>query len=183
MADPTPPTSGTPQPPQGGGTPPTPPPAHPAGEQPTGAQPAGAQPPATRPPQPAPPANPNARTGQLGKKDGNIFVIPPHPNTTFDDAQFLALLEGSISLTIEEKQRVIDAIPRLKIEQINELIKIFEEEKHKFSELENEFAQDVAKLKAEREKEISLHENKQEEAVDASSDAEEAEALKKQLGL
>jgi len=147
------------------------------------AQSAGQQPAGAQPPQPAPPANPNDRSGQLGKKSGHIFVIPPHPNTTFDDENFLTLLEGSISLTMEEKQRVIDAIPRLKIEQINELIKIFEEEKQKFAELEGEFAQDVAKLKAEREKEISLHENKQEEQAESSADEEEAAALKKQLGL
>lgn len=179
----TPPAGGTPTPPQppaGGGVP-TPPPAQggaqPAGQQPPVAQPAGAQPPA----QPTTPPDPNARQGQLGKRDGHIFVIPPHPNTTFDEENFLALLEGSISLTMEEKQRVIDAIPRLSIEQINELISIFEEEKQKFSELEAEFADDVAKLKAEREKEMQMHEVKKEELSEADEEAAEAEALKKKL--
>lgn len=153
------------------------------------------QPATAQPPQAAQPANkdvkkqephpstqdPNYRTGQLGNRSGHIFTIPPHPNTQFDEAKFLALLEGSISLTMEEKQRVIDAIPRLAIEQINELISIFEEEKQKFAELEKEFADDVAKLKAERENEIVRTENKKEEASEADDAAAEAEALKRQM--
>jgi len=111
------------------------------------------------------------------------FVIPPHPKTTFDEKNFLILLEGSISLTLEEKQRVIDAIPRLSIEQINELIKIFEEEKVKFAELEKEYGDDVKKLKAERQREFTLAEDKKEELSEAAAEAAEAEALKKQLGL
>lgn len=154
-----------PVPPQDGAQPPVPP--------------AGGDPAAT----PAVPADPNARTGQLSQRSGHMFKIPDHPNTQFDEENFLALLEGSISLTMEEKQRVIDAIPRLSIEQINELISIFTEEKQKFAELEKEFADDVAKLKAEREKEIVMTETKQEEAAEADADAAAAEALKKQMGL
>jgi hypothetical protein len=129
----------------------------------------------------AKPVDPNQQTGQLGKRDSHIFTIPPHPNTTFDEENFLTLLEGSISLTMEEKKRVIDAIPRLKIEQINELIKIFEEEKQKFSELEKEFAGDVEKLKNEREKEIQMGEIKAEEESASSEEEAEAEALRKKL--
>ncbi len=154
-------------------TPQTPPPADPAGQVPT--------PPPAQPAGPPVPPDPNARVGQLKTRGGHIFVIPPHPNTTFDEENFLTLLEGSISLTMEEKQRVIDAIPRLRIEQINELISIFEEEKQKFSELESEFADDVNRLKQEREKEIEVTENKKEEAAADEESAEEAEALKKQL--
>jgi len=88
-------------------TPPQPTPPNPQGGG-FGAQPAGQQPPAAQTPaipaQPPVPADPNARTGQLGKRDGHIFVIPPHPNTQFDEENFLTLLEGSISLTMEEKQ-------------------------------------------------------------------------------
>ncbi len=161
--------------------PPVPPQDPNAGQAPT--PPAGGtpQPPAAQ--TPAQPADPNARTGQLSTRDGHLFVIPPHPNTQFDEENFLTLLEGSISLTMEEKKRVIDAIPRLSIEQINELISIFEEEKQKFAELENEFADDVAKLKAEREKEISVTEMKEEEQGEDEEAKAEAEALKKQLGL
>ncbi len=109
---------------------------------------------------------------------GHSFVIPPHPNTDFDEVHFLALLEGSISLTLEEKKRVIEAIPRLSLEQINELIKIFEEEKVKFAELEKEFGEDVAKLKKQREKELEIEQIKVEESSEADDDAAAAEALK-----
>ncbi|NJP04006.1 hypothetical protein HC823_01975 [Candidatus Gracilibacteria bacterium] len=133
--------------------------------------------------QPTTPADPNARQGQLGTKGKHYLVIPPHPNTQFDEENFLTLLEGSISLTLEEKNRVIEAIPRLSIEQINELIKIFEEEKQKFSELEAEFADDVAKLKKEREMEIQMDENRKEEASEADDDAAAAAALRANLDL
>ena len=180
-------------------TPPQPPVAQPAAATPAGQQPTGQTPPVPTPPpaqqgdqtpppakpapQPPVPADPNARQGQLGNRSGHVFVIPPHPNTDFDDANFLALLEGSISLTFEEKQRVIDAIPRLSIEQINELISIFEEEKTKFAELEKEFAQDVAKLKKERENELETQQVKIEEQGAADEDAAAAEELKRQMGL
>ena len=42
-------------------------------------------------PQDAKPVDPNSQTGQLGKRDGHIFTIPPHPNTTFDEGNFLTL--------------------------------------------------------------------------------------------
>ncbi len=121
------------------------------------------------------------RKGQLTTRKGHIFTLPPHPNTTFDEENFLTLLEGSISLTLEEKKRVIDAIPRLSIEQINELIRIFTEEQQKFAELEDRFADDVNKLKAERERELQTSETKKEEANEDEDDAAAAEALKASL--
>jgi ATP-dependent Lon protease len=124
-------------------------------------------------------------SGTLPKRVKHIFVIPPHPNTKFDEENFLTLLEGSISLTMEEKKRVIEAIPRLAIEQINELIKIFEEEKQKFAELEGEFKDDVDKLKNERTKEMEMTEKmdsmKKEENAEADEEAAEAAKLKAQL--
>jgi len=127
--------------------------------------------------------DPNARAGQLPIRNDHIFTIPAHPKTTFDEENFLVLLEGSISLTMEEKKRVIEAIPRLSIEQINELISIFSEEKTKFSELENEFADDIQKLKAERETEIQRTEDKKEEVSAGEADEEEAEKIKREMGL
>lgn len=120
-------------------------------------------------------------TGRLPKRDAHLFEIPPHPNTTFDEEEFLDHLEGSISLTMEEKKRVIEAIPRLSIEQINELLTIFKEERQKFADLEKEFADDVAKLKREREKETQIAEIHQEEQAEDAESAHEAEALRKKL--
>lgn len=159
------------------------------GQQPQGQTEGQANPPATNPAGATPVTqsdanqDPNNRHGQLGKRDAHVFVIPPHPNTEFDEANFLELLEGSISLTFEEKQRVIEAIPRLSIEQIEELISIFTEERQKFAELEKEFSEDVAKLKQEREKELEVQQTKKEEESASSQDAAAAEELKRQMGL
>ena len=132
------------------------------------------------------PTNPGAASsssGQLSARNDHLFVIPPHPQTQFDDDYFLQLLEGSISLTLEEKKRVIEAIPRLEQWQIDELIKIFEEEKVKFAELEQNFANDVEKLKQEREKELDLAAQKEEEQQSHDQDVEEAERIKREMGL
>ncbi|PID70170.1 hypothetical protein CSB37_03260 [bacterium DOLZORAL124_38_8] len=128
----------------------------------------------------------DANQAQTGAAtSGFHFVIPPHPNTVFNDAEFLALLEGSISLSMEEKKRVIEAIPRLGQEQIDELIKIFNEEKVKFAELEEQYGDEVAKLKKQRENEFELakkqEENKAAEEEAAAAEAAEAEALRKKL--
>ena len=157
--------------------------AAPAPATPVGAQPVAAQPAADTPPTPPAPVviDPNA-TGTLNiGGDKHYFVIPPHPNTQFDEEYFLKLLEGSISLTLGEKQKVIDAIPRLSIEQINELIKIFEEEKEKFKELESQYGDDVAKLKQQREAEFKIAESRQEEESEADEEAAAAEELKRKL--
>ncbi len=125
--------------------------------------------------------NQSSSEGRLPKRDTSLFIIPPHPNTVFNDVEFLDLLEGSISLTLEEKKRVVQAIPRLDQAQVNELIDIFHEEREKFSTLEKEFSQDVEKLKREREKELELLALQQEEANEDSGVLDEAEALKRKL--
>ena len=119
--------------------------------------------------------------GRLPKKDKRVFVLPAHPDTQFDEEYFLDLLEGSISLTLEEKKRVIEAVPRLSIEQIQELFNIFEEEREKFAELEKEYADDIAKLKREREKEQEIEAIYQQEEEEDSESDEEAEALRRRL--
>lgn len=58
-----------------------------------------------------------------------------HPFTTFDEKQFLDFLEHSLSLSTFEKKRVIDAIPTLSQFQIDELIKVFENERVDFRNL------------------------------------------------
>ena len=152
----------------------------PANQQPAGK---GTNPPADNKKDDKKPVVPG--TGTLPKRDKHVFVLPPHPNTKFEEESFLTLLEGSISLTMEEKKRVIEAIPRLAIEQINELIKIFEEEKQKFAELEGEFKDDVDKLKNERTKEMETAEKmdtmKKEENSEADEEAAETAALKAKL--
>lgn len=109
--------------------------------------------------------------------------VPPHPNTTFNEQEFLQLLAGSISLTINEKFKIVSAIPQLSQFQIDELIKIFKEEQQKFAELEKKHAEQVAEL--ERQNAVSPEElqRKQEEEARQKKEQEEADALRKSLGL
>ena len=58
-----------------------------------------------------------------------------HPLTSFDESNFIDLLEHSLSLSTFEKKRVIDAIPTLSQFQIDELIKVFEDERVEFRKL------------------------------------------------
>ena len=65
---------------------------------------------------------------------------------SFDGDLFLRLLAGSISLSKDEKKRIIDTIPKLKQSQIDELIRIFEEEKQKFAQLTTKHIPQLEKL-------------------------------------
>ncbi|MFH0820298.1 MAG: hypothetical protein V1908_00840 [Candidatus Peregrinibacteria bacterium] len=109
--------------------------------------------------------------------------VPPHPNTKFDEKQFIQLLAGSISLTVNEKYRIVEAIPQLSQFQIDELIKIFKEEQQKFAELEKKHAEQVAEL--ERQHKVNPEEMsaKQEEERKRQEEEAKAEAIKKSLGL
>ena len=50
--------------------------------------------------------------------------VPEHPTISFDEQMFLMWLRGSISLSRDEKWRIIQAIPKLSQFQIDELQKI-----------------------------------------------------------
>lgn len=110
--------------------------------------------------------------------------IPAHPNTAFDEQKFVQLLAGSISLTWPEKERIITAIPQLSQFQIDELLKIFEEEQQKFTELEKKHAEEVAKLEAQHSSgAMEAQQQKAEEDAVKAEEAKQQEELKKQLGL
>lgn len=110
-------------------------------------------------------------------------VIPDHPETEFDDALFLTLLRGSISLTRDEKWRIIQAIPKLSQFQIDELQKILQEEKRKFSELSPKHLLQLMKLEQKHAEDwkdlqsITIQEGAREE------EQGKAEEIRKQLGL
>ncbi len=134
------------------------------------------------PPMP-PPSPPRPKTSNdeiFGR-----FLI--HPLTTFDETTFQNLLEHSLSLSTFEKKRVIDAIPTLSQFQIDELVKVFEDERVEFRKLmptEGEIIKWLL-IKAQNEweqlKDIYIEEEKAN--AQASEDADKAEALKKSLGL
>lgn len=78
---------------------------------------------------PPPPPRPKTSNDEISQR----FLI--HPLTTFDEKAFIDLLEHSLSLSTFEKKRVIDAIPTLSQFQIDELIKVFEDERVEFRKL------------------------------------------------
>lgn len=72
------------------------------------------------------PAHPNAIFYELSSV---------HPLTDFDELAFIDLLEHSLSLSVSEKKRVVDAIPTLSQFQIDELTKVFVDEREEFRKL------------------------------------------------
>ncbi len=71
------------------------------------------------------------------KEENELFytLISVHPLTEFDEIYFIDLLEHSLSLSVMEKKRVIDAVPTLSQFQIDELHKVFEDEREEFKKL------------------------------------------------
>jgi len=119
-------------------------------------------------------------TSQL---NNDKITAPAHPETKFDEQKFLTLLRGSISLTRDEKWRIIQAVPNLSQFQIDELQKILEEEKKKFSELSPKHLLQLMKLE---QKHADDWKDLQSITVQAGARKEEeqkAEEIRKQLGL
>jgi len=199
--DPTQVFASPPQPP-----PPPPPPqgGAPAGQQPAG-QDAGAPPPPPQDAGPPPPPPGTQATKDQGYDDEDLRVlgevgdyrfgsitstlnndnilVPAHPETQFDEQSFLTLLRGSISLTRDEKWRIIQAMPNLSQFQIDELQKILEEEKKKFSELSPKHLLQLQKLEQKHSEDwkdlqsVTVQEGAKQE------EQNQAEEIRKQLGL
>lgn len=87
-----------------------------------------------------------------------IELIKLHsPIVNIDTNEFLDLLKNSLSLNVNEKKRVIDAVPSLSQFQFDELKKVFIEERGKFRELATEHPEDIKKLlKKQQEEWITL---------------------------
>lgn len=126
----------------------------------------------------------NYRFGSVGAALTNDnIVVPGHPETQFDEQMFLSLLRGSISLTRDEKWRIIQAIPKLSQFQIDELQKILEEERRKFSQLSPKHLLQLKKLE---EKHAGDWKDLQAITVQQGARQEEqaqADDIRKQLGL
>lgn len=111
------------------------------------------------------------------------IVVPAHPETTFDEQKFLTLLRGSISLTRDEKWRIIMAIPKLSQFQIDELQKILLEEKKKFSELSPKHLLQLMKLEQKHAADWTDLQAVTVQTAAKSEEAQKAEEIRKQLGL
>ncbi len=149
----------------------------------------GVNPPVPVPPQdmggtpmpPPPPPRPKTPNDEIFQR----FLV--HPLTTLDEQVFMDLLEHSLSLSTFEKKRVVDAIPTLSQFQVDELTKVFEDERVEFRKLmptEGEIIKGLV-VKAQNEweqlKDIYIEESKA-QAV-ANADAAKADEMRKSLGL
>ncbi len=169
----------------GGVFPPSPPPYF-GGDFPGAAgQPGGGFPGAGFPPPPPPqPEDTTPANFQIGSKLPKVISVKVSPHQLqFDEQYFLHLLAGSISLTRDEKVRIVDSIPKLKQSQVDELIRIFEEERKKFAELPAKHAEQLKKLEAQHYSDWMDIELKQKQSGKKSEDEAKAEAIRKQLGL
>lgn len=134
------------------------------------------------PPIPPPPP-PRAKT----PNDNLVLRFMVHPLTTFAELQFIDLLEHSLSLSTFEKKRVIDAIPTLSQFQIDELVKVFEDERVEFRKLmptEGEIIKGlVVKAQNEWEQLKDIYAEEVMANAKADADAIKAEEVRKSLGL
>lgn len=123
------------------------------------------------------------RFGSIADKlDNTNITIPAHPETQFDDALFLTLLRGSISLTRDEKWRIIQAIPKLSQFQIDELQKILQEEKRKFSELSPKHLLQLMKLEQKHSEDWNDLKSVTEQQGARQEEQSQADEIRKQLG-
>lgn len=153
-----------------------------------GAYPQGGFPQGGFPPQGAPiPPQPEDTTPanfQLGAKLPPKLNIPiPAHSLSFDEQYFIRLLAGSISLSRDEKKRIVESIPKLKQSQIDELIKIFEEEKEKFAALSKKHVPQLEKLAQQHYNDWMDLETQYQQEGKSKEDQSKADEIRKQLGL
>ncbi len=126
----------------------------------------------------------NYRFGSIAVQLTNDnIVVPAHPNTTFDEQVFLTLLRGSISLTRDEKWRIIQAVPKLSQFQVDELQKILEEERRKFAELSPKHLSQLMKLEQRHVKDWQDLQTITVQQGVKKEDQAQADEIRKQLGL
>jgi hypothetical protein len=173
---------GMPPPPPGQGNPmaggmPPPPPGQ-------GNPMAGGMPPPPPGQDPAVVEPPVVPIGSFGRDDAfsTTIVLPKH-ELKFDENNFLKLLAGSISLSKEEKKRIIDTVSKLSQYQIDELIKIFEEEQRKFSELDTKHKEQLQVLEQKHEAEWIALELEYQQSQQKGEEDTAADDIRKSLGL
>lgn len=114
-------------------------------------------------------------------------LVSVHPLSDFEERTFLDLLEHSLSLSITEKKRVIDAIPTLSQFQIDELTKVFVDEREEFKKLLEKEGDTIKELVVKSRDgwkqlgEIYIQERAQKEKQ--GEDQSKIDDLKKSLGI
>jgi len=127
--------------------------------------------------------------GRYNTDDNQIIMdlVSFHPLTKFDEKEFVDLLEHSLSLSVSEKKRVVDAIPTLSQYQVDELKKVFTEEREEFRKLMPKEGETIKKLVTDKRaewtqlKQIYIDELKNRQK--SNEDAGKIDDLKKTLGL
>jgi len=139
---------------------------------------------AGQPPVPPKPEDTTPANYQLGSllPDKLSIKIPPH-DLHFDEDQFLRLLAGSISLSKDEKKRIVETVPKLKQGQVDELIRIFEEEKFKFSQLSKAHVPQLEKLAKQHFQDWLDLETETKAEQKKATDQAAADDIRKSLGL
>ena len=126
----------------------------------------------------------NYRFGSLsGSLTTENIIVPTHPETNFDEQEFLILLAGSISLMRDEKWRIIQAMPKLSQFQIDELKKILTEEKKKFSELSPKHLLQLQKLEQKHGDDWKDLQSLMIQEGAKKEEAAQADEIRKKLGL
>ncbi|MBD3156493.1 hypothetical protein GF369_01565 [Candidatus Peregrinibacteria bacterium] len=122
---------------------------------------------------------------QLGAlfADGIKITLQEHPDTQFDDEEFLTLLASSISLSKAEKKRILDAVPKLKQWQVDELMTIFNEEKKKFAQLSKKHVPQLEKLAKQHYEDWKDLEMQQAQEGKKEEEEKKADEIRKSLGL
>lgn len=133
------------------------------------------------PPKPEDTTPANYQIGQHLPPTINVQV-PAH-NLQVDEQKFLHLLAGSISLTKDEKKRIIESMPKLRQEQVDELIRIFEEERQKFAELSAKHVDQLKKLEKQHWADWQDIELEQKAGEKTKEDEAKADEIRKNLGL
>ncbi len=111
------------------------------------------------------------------------IAIPEHPETNFDVQKFLGLLRGSISLTRDEKWRIIQAIPKLSQFQIDELQKILSDERQKFCELSPKHLLQLMKLEQKHAEDWKDLQSVMVQNASKQEEKSKVDEIRKQLGL
>ena len=115
-------------------------------------------------------------------KGESPIKLPPH-NLSFDEKKFLKLLAASISLSKSEKKKIIDTIPSLRQKQIDDLIKIFEDEGSKFAELPKRHQEELKKMVDKHRREWEDLEDEYRTHGQKQQEQTQVDDIKKQLGL
>jgi hypothetical protein len=124
------------------------------------------------------------RFGSIASRLTNDHIaIPAHPETRFDEQMFLGLLRGSISLTRDEKWRIIQAVPKLSQFQIDELQKILVDERRKFSELSPKHLLQLQKLEQKHSEDWKDLQSLMIQSQSKQEEKSQVDDIRKQLGL